>query len=152
MYRIFRVPIALIWGALLLSCISPPSQRRSSIERVIGDIRSGDIDWIVGVSSRPFLFDGEVLLLERDLRTLWRNLTEIGDVFDEMELLDVGQVTDRTIGYFGDTMEVNAWFTRYAAKRAGYFTVRTKYGTILFLTGKRRGFRPLLYGMTGPLE
>lgn len=139
--------------AALASCATVPvSQRERRVEALLAELNTAGIERLTELSARPFLLDGEIVILERDLNTMWTNLREAGFAFDAATVRELGPVDEGTYRAFGDTMDVRAWFARYAADDAGLATVRTTHGTFLILTGERDGRTPRIFGFTGPTE
>ncbi|MCG8477966.1 MAG: hypothetical protein MI724_02645 [Spirochaetales bacterium] len=139
--------------AALASCATVPvSQREGRVEALVEELNTADIERLAELSARPFLFDGEIVILESDLNTMWTNLRAAGFAFDAATLDELGPVDEDTYRAFGDSMDVRAWFDRYAAEDAGLATVRTTHGTFLILTGDRDGRTPRIFGFTGPTE
>ena len=139
--------------AALASCATVPvSQREGRVEALVEELNTADIERLAELSARPFLFDGEIVILESDLNTMWTNLRAAGFAFDAATLDELGPVDEDTYRAFGDSMDVRAWFDRYAAEDAGLAAVRTTHGTFLILTGDRDGRTPRIFGFTGPTE
>ncbi|MDA3949450.1 MAG: hypothetical protein PF508_09495 [Spirochaeta sp.] len=104
------------------------------------------------LSARPFLFDGEIIILESDLQMMWTNLRDVGFTFDAATIEELGPVTDTTYLQFADTMDVRVWFQKYAAEDAALARVSTSHGTFLIITGDRLKRLPYIFGFTGPQE
>lgn len=138
---------------VIASCATVPvSQRDRRVEALLEDLNTADIDRLMELTARPFLLDGEIIELERDVRTLWTNLREVGFTFDAATIEELGPVGKDTYRSFADTMEVRVWFDRHTPEDAGLARVGTSHGTFLIVTGDRTGRTPLIYGFTGPEE
>jgi hypothetical protein len=70
--RWFLAPLALI--LLLAGCASPPSRDAEKVNLLVDYLNGASTDELMAQSDVPFLFDGETLVLERQLRTVWENL------------------------------------------------------------------------------
>lgn len=151
-------PLRIIATAALValfaaSCATAPvSQRDTRVEALLEELNTAEITRVMELSARPFLLDGEIIVLERDLRTMWLNLREVGFTFDSATIEELGPVTDDTYRQFGDTMDVHVWFERYTAADAGLARVSTTHGTFLIVTGDREWRTPRVFGFTGPEE
>lgn len=144
------VGMAFLFAA---SCATVPvSQRDNQVEKLIGELNTADIDRVMELSARPFLFDGEIIILESDLRTMWTNLREVGFTFDAATVTELGPTNETSYRSFADSMEVRVWFEKYAAEDAALATVETSYGTFLIVTGDRLKRLPYIFGFTGPQE
>ncbi len=132
---------------------APVAQRERRVDRLLIELNRADLERLMELSARPFLLDGEIILLESDLEMMWTNLQNVGFTFDAPTLRDLGPVDDTTWRRFGDTMDVRVWFEKYAAEDAGLAEVHTTHGTFLIVTGDRvPGHLPMIFGFTGPQE
>lgn len=146
----------LIFGAFgcafliaLTSCrTAPVPQRPGRVEALVEELQSAQIDRLVELTARPFLFDGEIIVLEQDIERMWRNLREEGFAFDDAVVTAVGAIDEDSRRSFGVGADVDAWFERYAAEGAGAATVETSFGTFLIVTGERAGRVPTIAGFT----
>lgn len=154
MKRSIRIVAASLLVALFAaSCTTVPvSQREKRVEVLLEELNTGDVERLMELSALPFLLDGEIIVLERDVRTMWTNLREVGFSFQAATVQDLGAVTADTYRQFADTMDVRVWFERHAAEDAGLARVGTSHGTFLIVTGDREGRTPKIFGFTGPQE
>jgi len=154
--HITTIGTALLVILLAASCTTVPvSQRDNRVERLIEELNTADMDRLMELSARPFLLDGEIIVLESDLQMMWTNLRDAGFTFRSATLEDLGPVTDTTYRSFADTMDVRVWFEKYAAEDAALARISTSHGTFLIVTGDKVGrFRglPQIFGFTGPQE
>lgn len=150
---VFLMGAAVLIMLFAASCTTVPvSQRDNRVEALITELNTADIDRVMELSARPFLFDGEIIILESDLQTMWTNLRAAGFTFDSATIQELGPVTDTTYLSFGDTMDVRVWFEKYASDDAALATVETSYGTFLIITGDQVERLPYIFGFTGPQE
>lgn len=155
MKRSIRIVAAVGLVALFAaSCqTAPVAQRDGRVERLLIELNRASVDRLMELSARPFLLDGEIILLESDLEMMWTNLHEVGFTFEAPTLRTLGPVDGSTWRRFGDSMDVRVWFERYAAEDAGLAEVQTSHGTFLIVTGDRvPGHLPKIFGFTGPEE
>ena len=135
------------------SCTTVPvAQRDGRVDKLLEELNTAEIDRVMALSARPFLLDGEIVVLEGDVRMMWTNLREVGFTFDSATIEELGPVDDTTYRSFADTMDARVWFDKYAAEDAGLARVDTTHGTFLIVTGGKVGRVPQIYGFTGPEE
>ena len=148
------IAAVLLLALFAVSCQTAPiAQRERRVDRLLWEINRASLDRLMELSARPFLLDGEIIVLESDLEMMWTNLQNAGFTFDTPTLRDLGPVDENTWRRFGETMDVRVWFERYTAEDAGLAEVRTSHGTFLIVTGDRvPGHLPKIFGFTGPQE
>lgn len=142
----------LLAAILILSSCStvPPAQREDRIADLLVELQNSDIDRLMEISARPFLLDGEILMRESDIRTLWTNLAGAGFRFDQAAILSIEAVDADSYLDVADTMDVRVFFDSYLPENAGVVAIETMYGSFLILTGGKVGRIPQLAGFTGP--
>jgi len=127
-----------------------PSRSPGRVETLLRELGQADEERLLSLSALPFLLDGEYVSREEDLLTLWKNLTAAGFSFKDPEVVELSPVGAATYRRFGDNEEVEAFFKKYLSTDATLAEVRTAHGSFLVITGNRVGFRPKIYGFTGP--
>ncbi len=151
--QLLSIGTALLVLLLAASCTTVPvSQRENRVEALIEELNTAPVDRLMELSARPFLLDGEIIILETDLAMMWTNLRDVGFTFRSATLEDLGPVTPTTYLSFADTMDVRTWFEKYAAEDAGLARIATSHGTFLIITGDRTRRLPQIFGFTGPEE
>lgn len=152
MKQILRLgAVALVIAVMGVSCATiPVSQDQTRIEGLLAELNDAPIERLVELTARPFLLDGEIVILERDVEMMWSNLREVGFRFDDVSVESVGPVTENDYLEFGDTMDVRVWFERYTAENAGLARVRTTHGQFLIVTGETDEVGLQIFGFTGP--
>jgi len=136
---------------LIFSCSTvPPSKNPNRIGGLIKELNTASEDRLVELSSLPFLLDGEIIVREQDLRTLWHNLRSAGFTFAEADVKAVTPVDPSSYLKFGDNKEVQAFFKKYVAKDSAVAEIQTKYGTFLIITGGRNWFIPKISVLPDP--
>ena len=143
---------AALLAVFAVSCqTAPVAQRERRVDRLLMELNRAPVDRLMELSARPFLLDGEIIVLESDLEMMWTNLREVGFTFDAPTVRELGPVTEDTWRRFGETMDVRVWFEKYTAEDAGLAEVGTSHGTFLIVTGDRvPGHLPRIFGFTGP--
>ncbi len=151
MKKTVSLVVTVVALSVIASCATVPvAQREGRVEGLLEELNTAGVDRLMELSARPFLLDGEIIVLESDLTMMWTNLREVGFTFDAATIEELGPVTETTYLAFADTMDVRVWFDRYAAEDAGLARVRTSHGVFLIVTGDRQGRLPRIFGFTGP--
>ncbi|MCL2294042.1 MAG: hypothetical protein FWC36_04165 [Spirochaetes bacterium] len=153
------ISVAIIAG--LMSCTTY-SQRRSSSDRIIGLVNAQEGAWLGGATALPFLFDREIIVLERDSNMIWQNITNAGFSFEEIISVESIPVSSGDYRFFGDTFEVRTWFKNHLPRRASLVKINCKNGLYYMILGGRTRVRaessgarrtlPAIHGFTGPVE
>ncbi len=136
-----------------VSCATVPrSQNQSRVEDLIAELNTASVERLVELSARPFLLDGEIVVVERDIAMMWTNLRDVGFTFDGAAIEEVGALRPDDYLAFGDTMDVRVWFDKYTTDDAGLARVATTHGTFLIVTGEAEDIGLQVFGFTGPQE
>lgn len=145
----------LTLGALALiiaSCATVPvAQREPRIERLLETLNEGSVEEVLPATGTPFLLDREIIILDRDIETMWTNLREVGFSFANYEIRSVEPVSQDSYSRFGNTMDVEVYFQKYLPEGAAVVTLGTDHGEFLLLTGGKIEGAPQLYGMRGSM-
>jgi len=149
--RILTVGAALLL-VLFSGCVTPPSQREGAVERLVQRIDEGDAEERFALSALPFVLDQEIIVVERDLRSMWRNLGSAGFALSKPELRSLAYGHNALYEAFGETMDMEVYFDRYAPEDVSVATVAAEEGTFLLILGERDRFAPVLHGLKGPVE
>lgn len=132
---------------LLLSCSTVPfAQRESSIDRVIELFRTGDVSTLSDISQRPYLFDGEIILLPRDIELLYQGLADGGFTIHDYTIESVHRIDQTSYAQFADSMEVKTFFSKYLEPTTVLATVQGRNGRYLLLLDGQQGMYPKIYG------
>jgi hypothetical protein len=136
-----------------VSCATVPrAQDENRVQSLLDELNTAPVERLVELSARPFLLDGEIVVLERDVATMWTNLRAIDFRFDDATIQELGTVSEDSYLEFADTMDVEVWFDRYTSDDAGLARVRTSHGTFLIVTGEGEERELQIFGFTGPKE
>ncbi len=137
---------------LMASCATVPvAQREPRIERLLDTLNEGTVEEVLPATGSPFLLDREIIILDRDIETMWSNLREVGFTFADYDIESVEEVTGQSYRRFGESMDVEVYFQKYLPEGAALVTVDTDHGEFLLLTGGKVSGAPQLYGMRGPM-
>ena len=148
-----RKLLPLVGVVLLLSACAtlPVAQREARIERLLDGLNEEGLEEVLPATGSPFLLDREILILDRDIETMWTNLRKVGFSFAEYEIRSVEPVEEESFRRFGTSMDVETYFSKYLPEGAAVVSVDTRHGSFLLLTGGKVAGAPQLYGMRGPM-
>ncbi len=145
----------VVLGALILlvfaSCMTPPAQNEEAVLNVLIMLENGEGAKLIEHTHTPFLLDAEIIESDVDMQSFWTLLADRGFAFPAPQIISLTEVTAESAALFGDTMEVQAFFTRYVPEDAAIAEVETNGTRYRFIfAGKLNGL-PRLYGWKGPL-
>ena len=132
---------AAVWmiSAGLLSCSSVPYSRwNSSSAKVIELINSPGDEYLTKITASPFLFDREIIILEKDIAMIWKNIDEAGFCFEEAYEAESMPVSAGDYRLFADTMEVKTWFEKYLPEKASVVKIKAKNGLYYMILGGKK--------------
>ncbi len=137
---------------ILSACKTVPvSQRERRVQILLDRLNERDVEHAMEVSRIPFVFDQEIIVLESDVETLWSNLEQAGFSFANHRVREIRPVHAGSYREFGDTMDMEVYFSKYLSEDGTIVHIDTDYGGFLVLVGDRRRGLPQLFGMKGPL-
>ena len=129
---LLMIPISF----LIISCTSVPySQWDSSAEKVVDLINHPGEEYLEEISSNPFLFDGEIIVLDKDISMIWNNLNRSRFGFKNGVIAETVPVGADDYKMFADTMEVKTYFSKYLPEDAAIVKVESDYGLFYLLLG-----------------
>ena len=153
------------------SCTSVPYSRwNSSAEKAVDLVSNTGDAYTPRLTSRPFLLDGEIIMLERDTDMIWRNLYEAGFKFSNVKSTQSMPVRQGDYTIFADTMEVETYFEKYLSEDDSLVKIEAENGLYYLILGSRkwiridsikpethtrdslRGSYPVIHGFTGPVR
>ncbi len=141
----------------LLSCASSPySQWKSSSGKVIALVNGGGDASLAELTETPFLFDGEIIMTEKDVSMIWKNIHEAGFRFEEALEAESVPVSSSDYSLFADTMEVKIWFEKYLPEEAALLKIKAENGLYYMILGEKKWIdagdeaeEPLSFGIYG---
>lgn len=140
--RFFLFLLAGLFLALLSSCTSVPySMWKSSANKVVTLVNSDGSAYLAELTKSPFLFDREIIILERDIEMIWKNIDDAGFVFQKGYEVESVPLSPGDYSYFGDTMEVRTWFEKYLPEKASLVKIQAPNGLYYFILGGRKWIR-----------
>lgn len=150
MMRLFSAAFAVI---LFASCASiPVSTRPADVEDVVQMINTGQSERLAKHSQVPFMFDGEILLMEQDMNLLWGNLRQTGFALREARVESLERAGENSYRLFAETMEAEVYFRKYLPENAMVARVTSSNGDFILLLGGRQAGFPMIYGLRGPVQ
>lgn len=146
---------ALALGTLLLavSCASGPYvQKEKNVLALVELINDGKVQDVPGLAVTPFALDGEILYLNSDVETYWKNLKDAGFTMTDTRLVISTHVTEDSWNNFATTYDMKNFFAKYTGKDTSLVELRTSEGRYyLLLERKVKGY-PSVRGMRGPIK
>lgn len=138
---------AILFLVLAASCTTTPySQREANVQKAIDLIQAGDAETLVAQSRLPFLFDAEIIMLERDLETLWGNLSEASFEMENAEVEYIGPAGRYSYPPFADSMEVRTFFKKYVPRKSSLVRITAENGEFFLLLGPEKKDNPTFIG------
>ena len=150
MERITRVLAALALVCLFMgACASGPvPQKEEKVFDLIKAINSGEAA-AKELAEAPFLFDGEIVLLQNHLSILWKNLYMAGFRMHDAAIVRNHFLKEDSWREFGDTMEVRVFFQKYLDQNTSLVEVKARGGNYIFLLNKEVNGYPRIQGFKG---
>lgn len=138
---------------LVLSCATGPYvQREDRIQRLVDLINKGGVNEVKGLAETPFLFDGEIVLLQKDLNSLWDNFKAAGFVMKNAKVLEIVRPAADSYKAFDDSMDVKTFFAKYLDRDTSMVKLAADGGVFYLLLGKEVGGYPKIRGLRGPVK
>jgi len=138
---------------VLLSCATVPYvQKEDKVVKLVELINRGGVNEVPGLASTPFLIDGEIVLLQKDLSEFWDNLHKAGFTIRSPRVAQNRFATVEDAKYFRDSMEVRTFFKKYTDRDTSLVQVRSADGTFFLLLGREVKGYPRMLGFGGPVQ
>lgn len=145
---VLLITSALSAAVLFSSCTSIHfAQKEENVLAVVSLINQGDAVSLVRLSQTPFLFDREVLMFEKDTKTVWQNLSEAGFSLEGPAVAKIEPVSGESYKSFADVMEIEVYFQKYVPETAKIAHVETNGGPCLFILNDKQDGYPKILGM-----
>ncbi|MDC7241281.1 MAG: hypothetical protein PQJ50_13070 [Spirochaetales bacterium] len=84
--------------------------KESNVMDAVENLNSGNAAALVEDSALPFVFDGEILESETQLKLLWNGLTDAGFTIDNPMIVQQRPVASKDSELFSGYWEVQTWF------------------------------------------
>lgn len=146
-----KLSLLLLIALLLSSCASIQRSRdEGNIERISKLINEGQSEKLAEMSELPFLLDQEIILLEKDVRTFWSTIVEVGFKVEEPILERGSRITPESYKEFYDSMEVQTFFKKYLNKKTRILELKTNTDQRILLLVTDTYFSRTIHGFKGP--
>jgi hypothetical protein len=146
-----KLPYLLLLAVLLVSCASiQRSKDEGNIERISELINTGQSDKLVEMTELPFLLDQEIIVLDKDVRTFWSTIVEVGFKVEEPMLERGTKVGPESYKEFYDSMEVETFFKKYLKRQSRLLELKTNTGRRILLLVTDTLFTRTIHGFKGP--
>ena len=121
---------------LFLSCTTAPySQWSSSAEKVVDLINHPGEEYLEEITTNPFLFDREIIVLDKDISMIWNNLNRSMFGFRDGVIVESVPIGADDYTLFADTMEVKTFFSKYLPEDAALVKVQAENGLYYLILG-----------------
>lgn len=145
--RIKLLSLLIIIGFMAAACSTVPFARREeNIMKAVDLINLGDTARLAELSQQPFLFDAEIVMMERDIEMMWKNISEAGFRIINPELVEAMEIDSKSYAQFGNSFEVETYFKKYLPEETTFARIVAENGEFLFLLHGKQEEYPQIYG------
>ncbi|MBN2532110.1 MAG: hypothetical protein JXB88_04430 [Spirochaetales bacterium] len=127
-------------------------QKTESVYKIIDLINKGDSKQLITLSNIPFMYDSEIILLQKDMHLLWDSLSGSGFSIRDPVIEWIDTIYSQSYALFTSSLEGQYFFKRYLPKKAIITKVSSKEGVYYFLTGGEAKSSMTIFGMKGPVQ
>jgi hypothetical protein len=146
------VPVVICLVILVMGCATfNPKADEHGLLSLVDLMNRGKGSELSGLSSVPFLFDTEIVMLKPDIELLWKNIAGSGFTFKNPQVSEIKAIDDSVAALFSSTMDVKVFFKKYLPPNAMFGRVRTGGGDYLFVLGSWKNGYPVIYAFKGPV-
>ena len=142
--------VILLVIAVLAGCITLEQRLSQAAENVIDMINEGQADDLADMTVTPFLLDGEIIILDQDMRDFWANIIEAGFEIGTPVLIESIPLQEDTFRQFAETKEVQSYFAKYVSEDCHVVIVETESMRFLFLMDRPEKKKSKIIGFKGP--
>ena len=143
--------IVLLFVLVLGACATRPYvQKEGSVLKLVEAINNGEAA-ARELAEAPFIFDGEIILMQNHLTILWTNLHRAGFRMSEASIVRSEPVTENSWREFGDSFDVKTFFEKYLDRDTSLVEIKARSGSYIFLLNRERNGYPLIQGFKGGL-
>ena len=126
--------------ALLASCASFGGGVKEVDPLVVCEhINSGNSEALSVTTVLPFVFDGEILESDTQIRTLWTGLTEAGYKADNPVLSEFREASPADAALFSDSWEIKTYFKNLILDGDMMARVKTSSGSLIMVLRPEKG-------------
>jgi hypothetical protein len=139
--------------SLMGSCSTLPyTPSEKKVQKLVGLINRGGVLAVKGLSSAPFILDGEILLRQVDVDTAWSNLEASGFSLGTPAIASIARIGADSYALFGDSMDARVFFKKYLDKNSVLVTLDAAEGRYYLILNREVSGYPRIQGFRGPVE
>jgi len=143
----------IVLAIVLSSCATVPYvQKEDRVYKLIELINRGEVTEVPGLVTTPFLVDGEIVLLQKDLVDFWDNLYNAGFQIRNPRIRQNRFAMPEDARMFRDSMEVRTFFKKYIDTNTSLVEIESADGTYYFLLNREVKGYPRIQGFRGPVQ
>lgn len=142
--------IPLLIAIVLVGCVSLQQQYYNAADDVVDLINDGKAEELSEMTQTPFLLDGEIVILDNDIKGFWQNIIKAGFRVQNPSIIDPYPVNENTFKEFANTMEVESYFKKYISKKGHVVVVETDKFKLLLVMDKAKKNKTKIIGFKGP--
>jgi hypothetical protein len=137
----------------VFACASVPyTPNESKVMKTVAIINSGGVADVKGLSDAPFMFDGEILLLQAEVGSLWDNLKATGFTMGKAKVASIARIGDESYRLFSPAAESRAFFKKYLNRDSVLVTLDTPEGRYFLILNREVKGYPRIQGFKGPVK
>lgn len=150
----FLAAVVLVAGiAALGSCATVPyTPSEKKVQKLVALIDRGGVQAVKGLSSAPFILDGEILLRQVDIDTAWSNLKAAGFGLGTPAIASIARIGADSYALFGDSMDARVFFKKYLDKNSVLVALDAAEGRYYLILNREVSGYPRIQGFRGPLK
>ncbi len=127
-------------AALLASCASFKAGVKESDPLVVCEhINNGDAETLTSISVLPFVFDGEILESDTQIRTLWTGLADAGYKSSGAEVTEFRKASPADASLFSDSWEIKTYFKNLLVEDDMLVLLKTTTGGLIMVLRPEKG-------------
>ncbi len=140
-------------AGLLTACASVPyTPSEKKVQKLLDLIDRGGVGAVKGLSSAPFILDGEILLRQSDVDTAWTNLKAAGFTIGSPKIESIAKIGPDSYKLFADTMDAKVFFKKYLDKSSNLVALDASEGRFYLILNREVKGYPRIQGFKGPLK
>jgi len=139
-------------GALCSCATAPYTPSEKKVQKLVALIDKGGVGAVKGLSTAPFLLDGEILLRQADVDSAWTNLKAAGFKMGLPKLASTERIGPESYARFGSGMELRSFFKKYLDKNSVLVALDTAEGRYYLILNREVSGYPRIQGLKGPVK
>jgi hypothetical protein len=140
-------------ASLLAACASVPyTPSEKKVQKLLDLIDRGGVGAVKGLSSAPFMLDGEILLRQSDVDSAWSNLKAASFGFGKPAIASISRIGPDSYKLFGDTMDARVFFEKYLDKNSVLASIDASDGRYYLILNREVSGYPRIQGFKGPIK